>query len=254
MNFKHIIMIAVSIYGVFVFVACGNKNSSDPVASIQCPAGSSFSANGNCYDQYGRIIGGVGVNPGITNMDAGYLADNVRYNNIQITDFAAYKDFLENAHSVCNRGNYNWGTANCDAWANSYFLVGLQTSATQNSVMRLVFYVQFNESQNGDWSFSVELPSIGELFAGMLGYPIWSKSGPTRHGFDVKGVASVINANKGFEARGYGPYDTGSNRSLIQLQVDNGKVLDQELRFKLHFHGKQMATGTFGRCNTPDCL
>jgi hypothetical protein len=253
MNFKYIILVALSIYGVFVMVACNPKSSNDPVASFNCPAGTNYSANGNCYDQYGRIIGGMGLNPGVASVDTGYLADNVRYNNLQITDFAAYKDFLENAHSVCNRSHYSIGQGNCDAWLNSYFLVGFQTSAVQNSVMRMIFYVQFNETNTSGWNYSIELPSVPELFAGLFGFPIWSPSGTARQGFDVKGVASVTNANKGFEVRGYGPDDTASNRSLIQLQVDNGKVLDSELRFKLAFHGKQMATGTFGRCNNPNC-
>jgi hypothetical protein len=255
MKLRNAILMALSLYGLTVFVACSDKGSEAPplLGEIACPAGSNYSANGNCYDQYGRIVGGVGINPGFLNVDAGYLADNVRYNNLTITDFGAYKDFLKNANSICDRAHLNYGDASCDSWLNSYFLVGLQSFGSQANAMRLVFYTEFNPGYGSNWDYSAELPSLGELFAGMFGFPVYSGVGNPRAGFEVQGVASVINASKGFEVRGYGPEDTTSNRSLIQLIVSNGKILDTHLKFKLMFRGVQMAQGTFGRCTNSNC-
>ena len=66
-------------------------------------------------------------------------------------------------------------------------------------------------------------------------------------------TVSVINNSQGFEARSNGAYDTLANRSLIQVQVANGKILDQQIPVVLSFEGQQFASGNLLRCTYPNC-
>ncbi len=251
MKLRTYLLTAVSMYVVAVLVACSNKSADAPVATITCPPGSNYSLNGNCFDQYGQIIGGVGLQAGWGNRDLGYMAETERNYNMTVTNVASYKAFLEIAHSVCNRAHISKWDANCDAWIGGYFMVGLQSFAGQNNAVRLTFFVQPNPyMMTGN---SLELPSIRELFTGFFGYPVYGLPGTARQLFQVDAIVSAINASKGFEARGYGPLDTASNRSLIQLQVATGRILEQNLPFKLFFQGQELAAGSLGMCQNANC-
>lgn len=231
MKLKYLAMGALSIYGMFVMVACGNKASTNDNNNIApyavCPANTIYQNNGTCT--------------GVANVDSGYLAETQRNSNLSITNSGVFTKFLEKAHGVCNRAKISAGQASCDSWVTGYFATTIQTVANQGNTMKMTFFTQPNVNPYG--YYSVQLPSAGQLLAGLLGFPVFSSSGAYRQLFQIDAVVSVINAYKGFEARAYGPIDTGANRSLIQLQVENGKLLDDHLDFKLSFEGQQMAAG-----------
>lgn len=253
MKLKYIFAFAVSIYAIFVVVACGNKNSNNnEVITLTCPAGTAYYNSGNCYGPNGQIIGNYN-NGLITAQDVAYLAETHRNRNLTITDNGVFLDFLQKAHGACNRAHYNGGTANCDAWTSAYFMLGLQSFANQNNMMSLIFVLDYRAMSNSNYSY--QLPSIGEFFMGVFGVPSYNDNvGEYIPKFRLdKGVASIINGSKGFEVRAYGPDTSAANRSLIQVSIPNGKILDNTLNFVLSFAGKRMATGTFGRCIYPDC-
>lgn len=250
MNWKYFILTAFSLYGIVFFVACGKNNSSDPV-TYTCPTGTSYYNNGYCYNQYGQIIGTYG---GVTaaNVDTGYLAETQRNNNLSITDTGVFKNMLQKMFVVCDQNHINGGTASCDYWVGGYFGVMLQAFSSNATSARISFYVQPQVTMNG-FNYYYSLPSFGQIFEAFLGVQSYTGYGVTRQFIPLDAVLSVTNANQGFEARTYGPLDTASNRSLIQLQVSKGKILDTTLPIKLSFDGKTFATGTLGRCINSNC-
>ena len=66
-------------------------------------------------------------------------------------------------------------------------------------------------------------------------------------------AVSAINNSQGFEARGYGDYWTGYNRTLLAIQVPQGKIEDNSFNFNFQIKGQTAAQGTFTRCRTQNC-
>ena len=262
MKLRYIIALAVSIYALFAVVACGNKSSNNDVVTVTCPSGTAYYNAGYCYGPNGQIVGNYS-NGLIVNQDSAYVAftrpptQNVYgVNNnfslqggnstLSITNSAVFLDYLQKAHGVCNRAHINGGQANCNAWLNVPFEIRMRSFANQNNATQLFFSVKADPYTMPKYYY--QLPSLGQLAAGVFGYPDYSNEiGAMMEDFSVQGVTSLINNSQGFEIRAYGHYQTVANRSLIQIQVTRGKILDNPLNFKLFFEGKQMAAGAFVR-------
>lgn len=255
MKWKYFFLVALSLYGIAFVVACGKKGDDNPtVSSPTCPAGTAYYNNGYCYDQNGQVIGTYG-GAVLASVDTGYLAETQRNNNLTVTDGSTMKTMLQKMFNVCDQNHINGGTASCDYWVNGYFAAMVQSFSNVSNSVRLTFYVQPSMNLNG-FNYYYSLPSLGQIFESMLGVQQYMGYGTTRQliSFDVNQTTlSVINANKGFEVRTYGPLDTAANRTLIQLQVDSGKFLDNQFNFKLSYGGKTFANGTFLRCINSNC-
>lgn len=183
--------------------------------------------------------------------DSGYLADNFQYRNITITNGTPYKNFIKKALGTCDRAANSGGIYGCDSWLNSYFRLIVQAQSTVATQLRAVFMVYPQVNTYG-W-YGYQLPSWDQFFMGVMGFPVPQQIGAVRNPLAVDMTVSVINNSQGFEARSYGAYDTLANRSLIQVQVSNGKILDNQLPVVLSFEGQPFASGNLLRCTYPNC-
>ncbi len=208
---------------------------------------SSSSSSGNYINGYTNGY----VNPYINSNDSGYLADNFQYRNVTITNGNSYKAFLKKALGVCDRAANSGGIYNCDSWLSSYFRIIVQAQSTISNQLRAVFMV-YPQINNYGW-YGYQLPSWNQFFMGTLGFPVPQEIGAVRNPLAVDMTVSLINNSQGFEARSYGAADTLANRSLIQVQVLTGKILDNQIPVLLHFEGQQFASGTLYRCNQSNC-
>jgi hypothetical protein len=190
-------------------------------------------------------------NPYTNSNDSGYLADNFSYRNINITNGTAYKNLLKKALGVCDRAANSGGIYSCDSWMSSYFRLIIQAQSTIQTQLRAVIMV-YPQIDNYGW-YGYQLPTWDQFFMGIMGFPIPQQVGAVRNPLTVDMTVSVINNSQGFEARSYGAYDTLANRSLIQVQVSNGKILDNQLPVVLSFEGQQFASGNVLRCTYPNC-
>ncbi len=215
--------------------ACGNNKTS------------SSSSNGIQYNPYDPYNLGLYQN---TN-DAGYLADNFQYRNLTVTGGTAYKSFIQKALGTCDRAANSGGIYSCDSWLNSYFRLIIQAQSSASTAMRAIFMVYPQQNQYA-W-YGYQLPSWNQFFMGIMGFPVPQQIGAVRNPLAVDMTVSLINNSTGLEARSYGAYDTLANKSLIQVQIPTGKVLDNQLPVKLFFEGQQFASGTLYRCTYPNC-
>ena len=183
--------------------------------------------------------------------DAGYLADNFQYRNMNVSGANSYKSFLKKALGVCDRAANSGGIYGCDSWLNSYFRIIVQAQSTLATQMRAIFMVYPQVNQYG-W-YGYQLPSWDQFFMGIMGFPVPQEIGAVRNPLAIDMTVSLINNSQGIEARSYGAYDTLANKSLIQIQAVSGKVLDAQLPVTISFEGQQFASGTLYRCTYPNC-
>lgn len=249
MKQKHFIFVLLGLWSTVLFIACGKKPG-DVSLTYNCPKGTAYYNNGYCYDQFNQVLGTYGTTS--STMDVGYLAENFRNSNLTITDAGVFKNFLKSAMGICDQAAHNYGVASCDSWTGSYFQVMFMAPANQPNNIKLAFYVYPNNQSF--FTFSAQLPTLEQFFGGLFGFPNLNQVSAFRNPLLLdKGVMSVINSYQGFEIRAYGDLMTTANISLIQLQVNKGKLIDPALDFKLVFSGKQMANGSLYRCINPTC-
>lgn len=228
---------AVLVLAVAVaLTACGNSKKSSS-GSVAGPG-----PNGG---------GGVYQNPYQNSNDSGYLADNFQYKNINVSGATTYKSFLKKALGVCDRAANSGGIYSCDSWLNSYFRVIIQAQSTISNQLRAVIMV-YPQINNYGW-YGYQLPSWNQFFMGVMGFPVPQQIGAVRNPLALDMTVSLINNSQGFEARSYGAYDTLANKSLVQVQVATGKILDNTLAVTLNFEGQQFASGTLYRCTHANC-
>lgn len=211
------------------------------------------SSSSNGYGVYGPQPNGYYGNmyQNMNTNDAGYLGDNFAWRNLTITDGATFKEFIKKVHSVCDQAYNTGGIYSCDSWVNSYFRVVYQASSQYPSKSRIMFMTYPQTSSYYWWGY--QLPSWQQFFQGLLGFPVPQQYGQVRNPIALDMTVSNINNSQGFEARAYGAQDTLANKSLIQFQVVQGKVLDQQVSFTISFAGRQFASGTLLRCTHADC-
>lgn len=216
--------------------------------ALACPAGTTVQ-NNQCYYPNGTTTAAGGTL--LNNVGASFYSENWRTRNLTITNGGVFESFLNKAMGVCDRAHANGGTASCSSWVSGGLDLVLQSTNAQNNTMRITFRA-FPQT-NMYYNYSYQLPSLGEFFAGMFGFPIFSNTGAMKNPLPLDLTVSVINNNQGFEGRGYGDYYTAANRSLMQLIVNNGKLENTSFDYQFAFEGQVMATGNFIRCTQPDC-
>lgn len=239
---KYTIMFIFSLLMMALFAACGgsggNNNGGGPI--VTCPQGTAFQ-NGYCMNPYG-----VATNTG----SVGFYSENWHDRTLNPVNGGLH-DFLKNAMGVCDRNHVDGGLAGCESWTAGAFDMVLQTSNAQANTVQVTFRAKPRFGTYGNYAYS--LPSAGQLAGAFFGFPIMSEAGAVRNPLQVNMTLSVINNYQGFEARGYGDYYTQANRSLIQIRVASGKLENHSFEYFLSYRGKDIARGTFVRCNTADC-
>jgi hypothetical protein len=228
---KAFLVLAVAV----TLAACGNNKTSSSGDYIQ----------NTPYDPYN-------LNLYSNSNDAGYLADNFQYRNFTITNGTAYKNFMKKALGVCDRTSNSGGIYSCDGWLNSYFRLIIQASSSVSTTLRSIVMVYPQVNDYSGW-YGYQLPDWNQFWMGLFGFPVPSNIGAVRNPLALDMTVSLINNSAGIEARSYGAYDTLANKSLIQIQAANGKILDSTLAVIMSFEGQQFASGTMYRCTYPNC-
>lgn len=254
-----------------ILSSCGQNKKSNSVTPA-CGAGYTF-ANGSCIpSQYAIAPGpgntcpggyvftgqfctlGTGQIPGSI-PGVGYYSDNCTgRTNLSVTGTASLREFLREGLGVCDRTGTVGGTYDCSTYISGFLDVVIQApnAATQNLTATFRAAPR-NNALGGYGNYGYQLPSTwGEALFGIPSSQTYY--GATRNPLQLNMAVSVINNNAGFEARGYGDFLTGANRSLIQIQVDNGK-LDNSYGFnyRVLYKGATMFEGSMVRCQSADC-
>ncbi len=255
---KNLIWIFAFLFVGMVYLAgCGsdkNNNNAVPV-SAACPIGNYYS-NGSCYGATG--LPQNAAYPYTT----GFYADNYSgTTRITVTNAAKMKELFKLGMGVCDRGDKNYqnmGQANCDSYISGTMDIVIQFATANTNNMLATFIAR--PRVNAGFNYSAQLPSGWGLVGAALGYTtgLWLPDpsyyqGATRNPLQLQMVVSAINNSAGFEARGYGDYWTGLNRTLFSIQVPNGKAENLNFNFNFLIGGVTAAQGTMSRCVTTNC-
>jgi hypothetical protein len=220
-----------------MLVACGS-NSNSPEPTISCPAGYNFQ-NGYC----------VGAN-GIANTGSiGFYSES--WNSSKLSQRQGFNEFLKNAMGVCDRKNEGGTYGSCSEWMSGRIDIVMQAPSAQSQTVQVTFRAA--PRPNNGPQYRYKYPTGGQLAGMLLGWPVPDVSGAVRNPLQLNMTVSVINNYKGFEADGYGDFYTKANRSLIQIQVGQGKLEDGTLEYRLAYRGQIIANGRFIRCSSADC-
>jgi hypothetical protein len=236
---------------------CGKSNNSntDNTTVTQACAAGYYYTNNTCYP-----IGGDGTptTPGFT-YGNGFYADNYSGSSaLRVVNGAQMKEFFKQAMGVCDRAAYNYGQASCDAYVDGQMDIIIQFPNAQNSSLLATMIAQ--PKYNPYYNYQATLPSGWGLLGIALGATTGiylpdpkQYNGAYRNPLQLEMAVSAINNSQGFEARGYGDYWTGYNRTLLAIQVPQGKVQDNTFNFNFQIQGQTAAQGTFTRCRTQNC-
>lgn len=223
-----------------IMAACGSNDKGGGNTAIQCPVGTTFQ-NGYCVNG-----NGIAVNTG----SIGFYSENWHDRTLTVTG-RGLRSFLKDAMGVCDRAHANGGLADCSAWTSGAFDVVMQAPNPQSNTVQVTFRAKPRVNPNSYYAYS--LPSAGQLAGAMLGFPVVPTAGAVRNPLQLNMTVSTTNNYQGFEARGYGDFYTTANRSLLQVQIAQGKLEDYRFDYRIAYRGEVIATGTFVRCNTADC-
>jgi hypothetical protein len=245
MTFRHWLWTGLSAYSIFAVVACGNnlqtKDASvaavPGVSAAGCPAGSTLvttngypmcqGANGLSTPIYQNTMTGL----------TGYSSDNYCYRSLTITNNAQAQLFLKNAMGVCDQNASTGGNAGCDAWVAGTFRINL---AVGGPALGLTFYAY--PQQTG---YYYSLPSFADFVSGMFGFPVYNTYAyATRDPLSLNMSTFQINNSQGFEGRQNGDLYTLANRSLIQIQVNNGLPGAPYFTYTIAYEGVTFISGT----------
>lgn len=238
------ITLALSIFTLTIMlVSCGeNKASNTPVANPYannngCPPGTYYTS-GFCYNQNGTQWNGY-QNGYVSSIN--FVSDNFTYKNFTISDTAVYANFIKKAMGTCDQAHASGGIYGCESWVAGDFQLNIQVPTVQATTLRATFAAYPRTSTYAWYGYS--LPSAKDFFFGMFGFPVYVAQNVVKNPLPLDMTISVINESKGFEARAYGDQWTTANRSLIQIQVYNGKLEQTAFDYQLAFEGKVFANG-----------
>lgn len=246
----------ILVIGMIYLAGCGsNKNENQIPPTAACPMGTYYS-NGQCF-------GATGVPQSASfAYTYGFWADNYSgMTRLNFTNSAKMKEFFKHGMGVCDRGSHNYqniGQANCDYYLSGSMDIIIQFS-TANSANMLATFIAKPRVNNG-WNYSGQLPSGWGLLGAALGYatgiylpdPSYYQ-GTYKPVLQLQMAVSNINNSAGFEARGYGDYMSALNRTMMAIQVPNGKLESQSFNFNFIIGGVTAAQGVMSRCQTNNC-
>ncbi|MBL7545236.1 MAG: hypothetical protein JNL11_15565 [Bdellovibrionaceae bacterium] len=239
--------LGLSAFGLaMILISCGENKATNTtvnpyVNNNGCPTGTYYS-NGFCYNQNGTQWNGY--QNGYTS-SINFVSDNFTYRDFKVSNSGVYKEFIRKAMQTCDQANSSGGIYSCDSWIAGQFQMNLQVVSTQSTNVRVTF-AAYPQTNSYYW-YGYSLPSAKDFFYGMFGFPVYQASYVVKNPLPLDMVVSVVNDSKGFEARAYGDVATQANRSLIQLQVLEGKLEQSAFNYQLAFEGKVFATGRLQR-------
>ncbi len=227
-----------------------NNNSPTQVAVQSCTTGYYWTGTA-CYP----ITGGTTT---FANQN-GFYADNYSgTSSLQVVNGAQMKEFFKLAMGVCDRAAYNYGQSSCDSYLAGSLDVIIQFPSAKSNTLRATIIAQPKYNQYAN--YQATLPSgwglVGIALGAATGIYIPDPkqyNGAYRNPLTLDMAVSAINNSTGFEARGYGDYWTGYNRTLLAIQVPQGKTEDNSLNFNFQIQGQTAAQGTFSRCQSQNC-
>ncbi len=203
--------------------------------------------------------GGVCIDPGqlpLVNGAFAFYSENYYKKNLRVSSSGTLRSFLKEAMGVCDQATYTGGMLDCNSWTGGGVDFVIQGGATENTLRAIITtWPKFNYG----FQYGYQLPSIGDALLGFFGFPIITSYGAYRNPLILDMVISPINNSQGFEARSYGDFYTHANRSLMQLQVFNGRLQDGYFDFQFAYQpvkssaAKVMFQGQFIRCKNPSC-
>ena len=245
MKYRNWLLFILSVFTVVGLIACGKSESKNsaiatvPLGGASCPAGSTLlNTNGSPVCQG---AGGAFSTPIYNNNLAGgasYSSDNYCYNSLKITNSSQVKKFLKEALGVCDQNHSSGGSAACSTWSAGYFRINLSLG---NGLTGLQFYAY---PQRSNYFYS--LPKFSDFISGLIGFPIYNQNSyATRNPLSLSMSTFQINNSQGFEGRQNGDIYTLANRSLIQVQVAQGKPGDPYFTYSIAYEGVTFITGTF---------
>lgn len=243
-----------------VFSSCGKNNeSNNNVVNAQAQA---IGPNQPCRfgDTFNPTTGMCYPGGPINSISNGFYADNYSGGGsiLRVVNGAQMKEFFKLAMGVCDRAAYNYGQSSCDAYVGGQMDMIIQFPNAQISSMIATIIAQ--PKYNPYYNYQAQLPSGWGLLGIALGYTTGvylpdpkQYTGAYRNPLQLEMAVSAINNSQGFEARGYGDYWTGYNRTLLAIQVPQGKIEDNSFNFNFQIQGQTAAQGTFTRCRTQNC-
>jgi hypothetical protein len=239
MTFKYWILSGLTIFAVVGVIACGKSTNSNSTAGVAlvpngtsagCPAGSTL------IYTYGSPMcqGPNGITtPLFQNTMGGYQysTDNYCYRNLSVSNSSVFRAFLKEAMGVCDQAQSTGGMADCSSWTSGYVKVDVVTTGSQ---LNISFYTY--PYMNSYYNYSYSLPSLSQFFLGVMGFPVYTQNYSAMRNPLVLGMSLFpINNTLGFEGRSMGDTYTVANRSLIQLQVQQGKAGDASFNYVISY-------------------
>lgn len=239
-------------------IGCGSSkttNANVTPQTVSCASGTYYS-NGTCYGVSGS------TSPSQLIYTNGFYADNHSgTSRITIVNAAKMKDLFKYGMGVCDRGakDYqNIGQANCDYYINGSLDIIIQFAQGNANNMLATFIAK--PKINPYVNYTGQLPSGWGLLGAALGMTtgIWLPDpsyyqGAYRNPLQLQMAVSDYNNSAGFKSLGYGDYWTGFNRTLLAIQVLQGKAEDQMFNFDLMISGVKAAEGVMLRCQYQNC-
>jgi hypothetical protein len=235
-------------------------NTNGTAAATACPVGYYYS-NNLCYSNTGTGA----PSQSYYQYQNGFYADNYSgTSTLKVVNGAGMQDFFKYAMGVCDRTAISGGLASCSSYIGGYMDLIIQFPNINSNKMLVTFMVQ--PKVNPYYNYSYQLPSAQGFLGLALG---WATGiylpdpkqyyGAYRNPLQLEMDVSAINNSQGFEARGYGDYWTGYNRTVVAIQVTQGKVQDNYFNYNLLVKGPStpnytvVAQGTFTRCQRANC-
>jgi hypothetical protein len=231
---KKYLLLFAGVAASALIAACGKSNSSNKNTGVVCPVGYYIASDGLCYQTGSNI-------PYNNTLTTTYADFNNNYGSyyrvtggsLTIRNAAAYREFLKNAMGVCDRTNFNGGSASCDSWIGGGLAIAIapQSATTSNQTI-----VKFE---------AIPTQSYWSGYFGIDNGSAWLNP------LTLTGTTSVINNYAGFQIDAYGNFYTPANIRQISIMVRNGKLTDNFFTYEVYFPLNNvqtlMASGTMRR-------
>lgn len=232
--------------------SCGGSNNSSSNYNQACGAGYVY-VNNMCYPVNGQ---GPGTNPNF-NYTTGFYADNYSGTSaLRVVNGGQMKQFFKLGMGICDRAASNYGLASCDAYVGGYMDMTIRFSQQNSMLATFIARPRYNPYGN----YQAQIPSGWGMLGAALGMATGvylpdpkAYYGAYRNPLQLEMAVSAINNSAGFEARGYGDYWSGMNRTLLAIQVPQGKTEQGGFNFNFLVQGQAAAQGTMTRCRTLNC-
>ena len=172
---------------------------------------------------------------------------------------SSFKTILKDAMGVCNTNQTNIGSFNCDQWLNGGFHdIGVEFSGSAANMAKVIIRSYPDQSSAG-FNFNLSLPKFSDVLGSFFGIGYSQAAQATYNPMVLQMAADPINSSQGFQLTSFGGNWSLAWNTKLMIVVDNGKIEDATIPFKLQFQKDgvltptTVGTGTLNRCQTQDC-